>query len=134
MEASIWHPVTRSPEESTVKPLWEPLNAGIELPTILKRDGGEEMVRALRQVVSTSRIKYMHFDGDPMHYITFIHNFETCLEKDNPDSATRFQLLIQHCTGKAREAIESCVNLSAEQGYMTAKYTLKLKRILGNPI
>ena len=89
MEASIWHPVTRSPEESTVKPLWEPLNAGIELPTTLERDGGEEMVRALQQVVSTPRIKYMHFDGDLVNYITFIHNFETCLEKDNPDSATR---------------------------------------------
>ena len=43
------------------------------------------MIRALRQVVSTPRIKYMHFDGDPMNYVSFFHNFRTCLEKVVPD-------------------------------------------------
>ena len=82
------------------------------LPITMVSNSGEEMIRALRQVVSTP-------------YVSFIHNFETCLEKDNPDSATRLQLLIQHCSGKAKEAIESCVNLPAGQGYRTAKNTLK---------
>jgi hypothetical protein len=67
----------------------------------------------------------MSFDGDPMNYVSFIHNFETCLEKDYPDNAARLQLLIQHRNGKAREAIEWCVNLPAEQGYVIAKNTLK---------
>ena len=49
-----------------------------------------------------------------MKYVSFMHNFETCLEKDNPDNSRRLQLLIQHCYGKAREAIESCVNLPVE--------------------
>ena len=53
-----------------------------------------------------------------------MHNFETCLEKDNPDNSRRLQLLIQHCYGKAREAIESCVNLPVEEGYYVAKNTL----------
>ena len=53
-----------------------------------------------------------------------IHNFETCLEKNNDNEASKLQLLIQHCHGKAKEAIESCVNLSAEQGYRVAKETL----------
>ena len=87
-------------------------------------DRGEEMVRALRQVVSMPKIKYMHFNGDAINYASFMHNFETCLEKDNPDNCTRLQLLIQHCNGKAREAIESCGNLPAEEGYNTAKNTL----------
>jgi hypothetical protein len=63
------------------------------------------------------KIKYMHFDGDAINYASFMHNFETCLEKDNPDNSTRLQLLIQHCNGKGRDAIESCVNLPAEEGY-----------------
>ena len=66
----------------------------------------------------------MHFNGDAINYASFMHNFETCLEKDNPDNCTRLQLLIQHCNGEAREAIESCVNLPAEEGYNTAKNTL----------
>ena len=88
-------------------------------------DTGEEVIRALRQVVSTPKIKYMHFDGEPVNYISFMHNFETCLEKDNPDNSRRLQLLIQHCTGKAREAVESCVNLPEEYGYQAAKETLR---------
>lgn len=53
-----------------------------------------------------------------------MHIFEACLEKDNPNNSTRLQLLIQHCTGKAREAIQSCVNLPAQEGYNFAKNTL----------
>ena len=88
-------------------------------------DTGEEVIRALRQVVLTPKIKYMHFDGEPVNYISFMHNFETCLEKDNPDNSRRLQLLIQHCTGKAREAVESCVNLPEEYGYQAAKENLR---------
>jgi hypothetical protein len=118
------YPVARTQEDPAIKLPWQPPEE-FEARMNPRRDNGEEMVRALRQVVSTPRIKYMSFDGDPMNYVSFIHNFETCLEKDNPDNATRLQLLIQHCNGKAREAIESCVNLPAEQGYVAAKSTLK---------
>jgi hypothetical protein len=30
----------------------------------------------------------MSFDGDAINYASFMHNFETCLEKDNPDNST----------------------------------------------
>jgi hypothetical protein len=96
----------------------------VQEPAVKEIDTGEEMVRALRQVVSMPKIKYMHFDGDAINYASFMHNFETCLEKDNPDNSTRLQLLIQHRNNKARDAIESCVNLPAEEGYTTAKKTL----------
>ena len=62
---------------------------------------------------------------NPIKYVFFIQNFETCLEKDNPDNSRRLQLLIEHCCGKAREAIESCVNLRVEEGYYVAKNTLR---------
>ena len=87
-------------------------------------DSGQEMVKALRQVVSSPKVEYHRFDGDPIKYVTFMRNFETYLEKDNPDESRRLQLLIQHCTGKAREAIESCANLSND-GYRVAKQTLR---------
>jgi hypothetical protein len=62
------------------------------------------------------KIKYINFDGDAINYVSFMHNFEACLEKDNPDNSTRLQLLIQHCNNKACDAIETCVNLPAEEG------------------
>ena len=88
-------------------------------------DSGKEMVKALKQVVTSPKVEYLKFDGDPLRYVTFIHNFETYLEQDNPDDSRRLQLLIQHCTGKAREAIESCANLPVSDGYRVAKVTLR---------
>ena len=124
-EASTWHSIIGLSEESIISPPRQLPKAEMGPPITMTSNSGEEMIRALRQVVSTPRIKYMHFDGDPMNYVSFIHNFETCLEKDNLDSATRLQLLIQHCSGKAKEAIESCVNLPVGRGYTTVKNTLK---------
>ena len=47
------------------------------------------------------------------------------MEKDNPDNSRILQFLIQHCTGKARDAIESCSNLPASESYRVAKETLR---------
>ena len=46
-----------------------------------KQDVGEDIARVLHQVVSTPKVEYMRFDGDPLKYVSFMHNFETCLEK-----------------------------------------------------
>ncbi|XP_048586408.1 uncharacterized protein LOC116604491 [Nematostella vectensis] len=88
-------------------------------------DSGEHVARVLSQAMSTPRIEYMHFDGNPINYVSFMHNFETCLESLTSDNSRKLQYLIQHCTGKARDAIESCVNLPTSEGYNTAKNTLK---------
>ena len=83
-------------------------------------DRGQEILKALRQVFSSPKVEYHRFDDGPLKYVTFMQNFETCLEKDNPDEARRLQLLIQHCTGKARKAIGSCANLPND-GYRVPK-------------
>ena len=95
--ASAWHPRTSLHRAS----LWQPGKLEVESSTPKSRDSAEEaMVRALRQIVSTPRIKFMSFNGDPMNYVSIIHNSETFLEKDNPDSDTRLQLLIQIVLGR----------------------------------
>ena len=60
-----------------------------------------------------------------MKYVSFMHTFEIYIEKDNPDNSRRLQLLIQHCLGKARDVIESCVNLPVDEGYYVAKNSLR---------
>ena len=79
------------------------------------------LLKALKQVVATPKIEYIHFDGNPVKFTSFMRNFETCSEKDNDNKASKLQLLIQHCHDKAKE---SCVNLSPEEGYRVAKETL----------
>ena len=85
-----------------------------------------EMVQVLRQIFNTPKLEYLRFNGKPMKYGAFMHNLENFLERDNPDESRKLQLLIQHFTGKAREAIESCVSLSNETGYPVAKESLIL--------
>ena len=81
-------------------------------------------LRVLHQVVSMPKVEYMRFDGDPLKHVSFMHNFEMCREKDNPDNSRCLQLLIQHCFGKAKDAIESCVKLPVDEGYYVAKNAL----------
>ena len=50
---------------------------------------------------------------------------ENSVEKFTEDGDIRLQLLIQHCTGKAREAIKSCGMLNGMQGYEKAKELLR---------
>ena len=58
-----------------------------------------------------------------MKYGTFLHNFEHFLERDNPDESRRLSLSVQRCSGKAKEAIESCVGLDHKDGNRVAKDT-----------
>ena len=97
-------------------------------PTIEMSDNVDvstALVKALKQVVTTPKIEYMCFDGIPIKFPSFIHDFEICLEKNSTNEESKLQLLIQHCCRKAKEAIESCVNLPAEEGYQVAKDTLQ---------
>ena len=42
-------------------------------------DGGQEILKAPRQVVSSPKVEYHPFDDDPLKYVAFMQNFETCL-------------------------------------------------------
>ena len=65
------------------------------------------------------------FDGSPLNYRQFKKTIANSVEKFTEDGDIRLQLLIQHCTGKAREAIKSCGMLNGIQGYEKAKELLK---------
>ena len=52
-----------------------------------------------------SEDRIYHFGGNPVKFTSFMHNFETCLGKNNNNEALKLQLLIQDCHGKAKEAI-----------------------------
>jgi len=65
------------------------------------------------------------FDGNPLNYWLFINNFEVNIVKRVPDTMTRLAYLIQHCTGKVREAIKNCAIISGpEQCYRKAQEIL----------
>lgn len=108
-------------QEHGKPPLSHPVEYSPQVTSAPRQGSGEEIAQALRQVVSTPKVEYMHFDGDPIRYISFMRNFEACIEKENSDNVRRLHLLIQHCNSKVREEIESFVNLPVEEGYLCGK-------------
>ena len=80
----------------------------------------EQVVRNL----SMPKREYMSFDGDPLMYPLFIKNFEINVENKESNDGDRLNYLIQYCKGKAKEAIEHCVIMDPEEGYVKAKEIL----------
>ncbi|XP_068696902.1 uncharacterized protein [Montipora foliosa] len=73
------------------------------------------------RVFQLPKTEIVTFDGNPLNYHLFMKTIENSVEKFTEDGDIRLQLLIQHCTGKAREAIKSCGMLNGMQGYEKAK-------------
>ena len=69
--------------------------------------------------------EFLYFDENPADYPRFIRNFELNAERRVYDYSVRLSYLIQYSTGPAREAIEHCVILPAEEGYLMAKEILR---------
>ena len=67
----------------------------------------------------------MAFDGNPLNYYLFLKTFENSVEKCTEDDSLRLQLLIQYCTGKAKETIKCCGMMSGKDGYVKAKKLLE---------
>ena len=79
------------------------------------------MAYTIRQGFEMPKRELLTFDGNPLNYWLFINNFEVNIAKRVRDPGTRLTYLIQHCTGKAREAIKNCAIMSGpEQGYRKA--------------
>ena len=75
-------------------------------------------------MVDTPKIGYMWFDGNPTNFPSFLHNFETCMGRNNDSDESKLILLIQHCHGKGKEAIKACVNLPVHEGHRVTEETL----------
>ena len=56
--------------------------------------------------------KLLTFDGDPLNYWLLVNNFQVSITKRVPDTKSRLVYLIQHCSGKPREAIKKCAIIS----------------------
>ena len=83
------------------------------------------MAYTIRHGFEMPKRELLTFDGNPLNYWLFTNNFEVNIAKRVPDPETRLTYLIQHCTGKAREAIKNCAIMSdPEQGYRKAQEIL----------
>jgi len=70
------------------------------------------------------KAEIMSCDGNPLNYYLFMKTFKNSVEKCTEDDSIRLQLLIQYCTGKAKETIKCCGMMSGKDGYSKAKKLL----------
>ena len=65
------------------------------------------------------------FAGDPLEFSEFVTNFKDNIESQIYDDSQRLTRLLAQCSGKAKEAIRSCLSLPVGTRYDTAWRTLK---------
>ena len=64
------------------------------------------------------------FDGDPMEFHYFIAIFHEVIEKKVDDAQGSITRLIKLTKGEAKEMVKTCIQLSTEVGFKTAKRLL----------
>ena len=83
------------------------------------------MAFSIQQGFEMPKRELLTFDGNPLNYWLFVNNFEVNITKRVPDAESRLAYLIQHCSGKAREAIMNCAIISdPNAGYRKAQEIL----------
>ena len=83
------------------------------------------MAVSIQQGFEMPKRELLTFDGNPLNYWLFVKNFEVNIAKRVPDAESRLAYLIQHCSGKAREAIKNCAIISdPNAGYRKAQEIL----------
>ena len=69
--------------------------------------------------------EFLYFDANPVNYTRFRRNFELSVGNKVYETSVKLSFLIQYTIGAAREAIENCVILPADEGYTKAKEILR---------
>ena len=84
-------------------------------------DAWMTIAQAIKQGPSLPKVELMKFSGDPSEYAEFLTNFRDNIESQVSDESQRLTRLLAQCTGKAKEAIRSCVNLPVGQRYIVLR-------------
>ncbi|XP_071943810.1 uncharacterized protein [Antedon mediterranea] len=69
------------------------------------------------------------FDGNPLHYWSFIRAFDNAIDRKSTDDGAKLIFLLQFCTGKAKTLLQCCLMKEPAEGYRLAK---KLERFGNN--
>ena len=102
-----------------------PLAEGQSSVQTQQSDAWMRIAQAIKQGPSLPKVELMKFSGDPSEYAEFLTNFRDNIESQVSDESQRLTRLLTQCTGKAKEAIRSCVNLPVGQKYSEACRTLR---------
>ena len=124
--AADFFPVMSSQQTATpIASYPSPLGEGQSSLQSQQFDASTTIAQAITQGPSLPKVELIKFSGDPLEYIEFKTNFTDNIESQVSDESQRLTRLLAQCTGSAKEAIISCVNLPVGQKYIEACRTLR---------
>jgi hypothetical protein len=92
-------------------------------------DAVEKGHQRQEQMITTMqlpKIQIRQFDGDPLLFYSFMKQFEANVGRYAVDDATKLSVLVQPCTGRAAQAVQSCqAEADSSIGYARALRQLK---------
>lgn len=93
-----------------------------EIVNIMQRQGDISALLAQQNLSSLFPSRNIPvFDGDPLHYRSFIRAFENGVEEKTSNWSDRLHLLEQYTRAEPRDLVHSCQHLPSELGYNKAK-------------
>jgi len=76
------------------------------------------------ELLSLPKVELVKYDGDPLTYHSFMATFDEAVDNLNVSNKTKLTRLLQYTTGRAYEAIRSCVLVEGDRGYIQARKLL----------
>ena len=86
--------------------------------------GSEFSPEQMMNVLCLPKIELSKFNGDPLHYHSFIALFDETVDKVAESDKIKLTRLIQYTSGKAYEAIRTCSLMEGSTGYQHARKML----------
>ena len=120
-------PEKPSQDEASIQPNSSALSSVTMLSDIFKVMLEESRSQQLAVVnsITAPKIELAKFNGAILDYYPFMRSFENTIEKKIADNSTRLDLLVQHCTGEAKELLQCCLLKQPSEGFELAKSLLK---------
>ena len=81
--------------------------------------------KAMIEALQLPKTELTVFDGNPLHYRTFIKTFEDVVHNNTVDDTARLARLMQYCNDKVKKVLQCCSILPANEGYTKARQIMK---------
>ncbi|KAK0142765.1 hypothetical protein N1851_019297 [Merluccius polli] len=129
--AKMQNPQHRTPKS---EPITAPINNRIHARTsspenvvdVLKRQNDITEILIKQQKASLLPVREIpSFDGDPLHFHSFIRAFEHGIENKTDNMQDRLYYLEQYTVGQPRQIVRSCQHMDVESGYNEARKQLE---------
>jgi hypothetical protein len=102
-------------------------------PTRVKEERTEiSYLAAVVDRLEMPRGKISTFDGSPQNYHQFTLEFDSAIGSRNVGADTKLKQLVQHCIGRAYDAIKPCLLMPSGEGYQAALKILENR--FGDPL